>query len=200
MRNPRRLVLPAQIFDKVAAQRETAPGDRHLRVAVARCRGELRLQRVQEMRGGKRGADDRDRSGVGDAGSGSKHRRTAEAVPDQERRRPAFGAQPCRRREDVRDVRAEPGIGEIAFAAAEAGKVEAQRGDAPRGEPGRDPARRQDVLAAGKTMREQRPGTRRAVGQVEPAAQPLAPRIRETPRFDPHRLARIATDIPEARG
>ncbi len=46
MRDPYALVLPPQILDKVAAQRETAAGDRNLRLAVARDRGELRFQRV----------------------------------------------------------------------------------------------------------------------------------------------------------
>jgi hypothetical protein len=62
------------------------------------------------------------------------HGRAAEAVADQECGRAARGSQVIRRRNEISDVRGEMRIGEIAFARAEPGEIEAQHRDAARGE------------------------------------------------------------------
>ena len=58
-------------------------------------------------------------------------------------------------------------VGEFALAAAQPGEVEAQRGDAVHRQPLGDALGRQDVLAAGEAVREQREGGRLAQRQVE---------------------------------
>src|SRR5260221_1816584 len=81
--------------------------------------------------------------------------------------------------DEVGDIGGEVGIGELALARAEAGEVEAQRGDAVRGELLRDAARGEDVLAAGEAVREERVGGGRIVGRIEPRGELLAIRARE---------------------
>src|SRR5262249_60225247 len=56
---------------------------------------------------------------------------------------------------------------EFAFARAEPGEVEAQRGDAERGKPLGDALGGVDVLAAGEAMSEQRVGARLTGGTIE---------------------------------
>ena len=58
------------------------------------------------------------------------HRRTAEAVADQQRWRLPHLAQMIGGAHQVGDIGRERGVGEIAFAGAEAGEVEAQHRDA----------------------------------------------------------------------
>jgi len=81
-------------------------------------------------------------------------------VADQQTRRHAARPQVIGGGNQVPQVRTEIGVGKVAVAGAEAGEVEAQRGDAACGEAGGDAARRNHVLAAGEAVREQR-GTER---------------------------------------
>ena len=74
----------------------------------------------------------------------------------------------------IGDVRGEGGIGEIAFAGAEARKIEPQHRDALCRQRHRDALGGQHVLAAGEAMREQRIGERLALGQIERGGQLVA--------------------------
>ncbi len=67
-------------------------------------------------------------------------------------------------------------IGEFAFAAAQPGEIETQHADAVHGQPLGDALGRQDVLAAGEAMREQREGGGLPSGKSSVAAScsPLA--------------------------
>ena len=58
------------------------------------------------------------------------NRSTPEAVPDQDRRRFAGISQMVGGPHEIGDIRGEGGVGEIAFAGAEAGEVEPQHRDA----------------------------------------------------------------------
>src|SRR5258708_11425993 len=77
-------------------------------------------------------------------------------------------AQKIGRGDEVADVRGKIGVGEVAFAPAQAGEVEAQHGDAALGERGADVSRRLGVLRAGEAVGEQGVGERRPVRRVEP--------------------------------
>ena len=93
------------------------------------------------------------------------------AMADEELRRVARRAQECGRRNEVGDVRAEVGVGELALALAEAGEVEAQHRDPSGGQGLGDPGRREDVLRAGEAMGEDSKGARRSDRQVEPGGE-----------------------------
>jgi hypothetical protein len=90
------------------------------------------------------------------------------------------------RGEEVGDVGGEARVGELALAAAEAGEVEAQRGDALRGQRRREAGRGVGVLAAGEAVREQRVRARRAVRQVEPRGEAVPAAAREVEAFGAH--------------
>ena len=74
----------------------------------------------------------------------------------------------------IGDVGVIGGVGEFAVAVPQPGEIEAQDRDSHGGQPPGDAARGRDVLAAGETVREERRGEMRAVGQVEPRGQRLA--------------------------
>src|SRR6266540_5391371 len=88
------------------------------------------LEAVPEQMGdmdgiGGRG-DGHDRPGIRNLPGGSKDRRAAETVSDQERRRPAGFAQMIGSADEIGDVGREGRVCKFAFAGAEAGKVETQ--------------------------------------------------------------------------
>ena len=66
---------------------------------------------------------------------GGQHRGAAEAVPDQDRGRAMHLAQMVGGRDQIGDVGGERRVGELAFAGAEAGEIEAQHRDAARRQP-----------------------------------------------------------------
>jgi hypothetical protein len=95
------------------------------------------------------------------------HGGAAEAVADEDRRRLRPAAQFVRGRDQIADVGGKRRVGKLAFARAEPGEVEAQHGDAERGEPFGHALGGVDVLAAGKAVRKQRVGARLAGGTIE---------------------------------
>jgi hypothetical protein len=123
-------------------------------------------------------------------------------VADQKRGRPPRVAQMIGGTHEIGDVRSEGGVGEIAFAGAEAGEIEAQHRDALGGERGRDAFCRQHVLAAGEAMREQRIGRGLAVGKVERRRKLVAAFARELETFSRHGrlLNNGETPSPKGRG
>ncbi len=114
------------------------------------------------------------------------HRGAAETVADQQRRRLTHFAQVIGGGDEIGDVRRESGVGEFAFARAEAGEVKAQHRDALRRERLRDTRRRHHVLAAGEAMREQRIGARRPFGSVQDGGELLAFGIGEVETLGGH--------------
>jgi hypothetical protein len=122
--------------------------------------------------------------------SGSPGRRQSrgapEAVPDQDPGRIARLLHRADRGCQIGDVAAEGGMGEVAFALPQPGKVEAKDANAAGGERPRDPHRRHRVLAACKTMGKDGVGCRGSARQVEPARQALPLGPREVENFRPH--------------
>jgi hypothetical protein len=102
------------------------------------------------------------------------HRGTAQAVTNEERRRPVRRAQVRGGGEQVGDVGGKVGVGELAFARAEAGEIKAQAGDATRCQLLRDARGSEDVFAAGEAVREERVRRRGLVGRIEARRELLA--------------------------
>ena len=142
--------------------------------------------------------DGRDGSRLGDARRGGEHRGAAEAVADQQRGRALRAAQMIGGRHEIGDVGGEIRIGELAFARAEAGEVEAQHRDAALGERLGDALRREIVLAAGEAVGEQRKRGGLARGAFQQRRQGLSGRIGEVETLGPHRRLRgwVATIYP----
>jgi hypothetical protein len=95
------------------------------------------------------------------------HGGAAEAVADEDRGRLRPAAQFVRGRDQIADVGGKRRVGKLAFARAEPGEVEAQHGDAERGERFGHALGGVDVLAAGEAVRKQRVGARLAGGAIE---------------------------------
>src|SRR6202035_450876 len=72
------------------------------------------------------------------------------------------------------DMRGERGVGKLAFAGAEPGKIEAQHRNAVQLHPFRNMPRRPIALAAGEAMRKQRHRTDRAIRPVEQRREGVA--------------------------
>jgi len=90
--------------------------------------------------------------------------------------------------DEVRDIRGERRVGEIAFAGAQPREVEAENGDAVRRQRHRNAPRRVGILAAGEAMRKQRGGAWRAIRQVERRRQPVAAGAFELETFGGHNV------------
>src|SRR5262249_19504407 len=86
--------------------------------------------------------------------------RAAAVWADEDAGRAGPAAKRVRGRDQIGDVGGKGGVGEFALARAEAGEVEAQHGDAERGQAVGDALGGPDVLAAGKAVRKQRVGAR----------------------------------------
>ena len=104
---------------------------------------------------------------VGNAVRRGEHGGAAEAVADQNGRRADRRPQMIGGGDQIVDIRRKSGVGELAFAGAEPGEIEAQHGDAAQFQALRNQPRRLDVLAAGEAMREQRDGADRPLRPVE---------------------------------
>ena len=98
------------------------------------------------------------RAGFRHRGRGRQDGGAAETVADEERGRALDPPQVVGGRDQVGDIGGESRIGELAFARAEPGEIEAQHRDAERGQPLRDALGRMDVLAAGEAVGKQRIG------------------------------------------
>ena len=118
--------------------------------------------------------DGHDGARLGDMRRRCEHGGAAEAVADQDSRRTMNAAQVIGRRHQVGDVGGERRVGELAVARAEPGEVEAQHRDVARGQALGDALGRMHVLAAGKTMREQRKCDRLRRRAVEQRSKALA--------------------------
>ena len=106
-----------------------------------------------------------------------KHRRPAQAVADQQRRRGVVLSQIVGCRDEILDIGREVGVRELTLAAAYPGEVEPQYGNAASCESFGNPRGRKDVLAAGEAMGEQRKarGFRRQIERRAARSPPEAP-------------------------
>ena len=123
---------------------------------------------------------------LGNAMRRGQHRGAAETMADQDRRRAGHLAQVIGGGDQIVDVGGKMRVGEFAFAAAEAGEIETQHGDAVDRQPLGDALGRQVVLAAGEAMREQREGGGLAERQVEHAGELFALGIGKFEPFAAH--------------
>ena len=170
-------LLLRDVRQEFAADAERPAGERDLDLAVLADGVELVLEQVRDVAGIAGRGDRHHRPRLRDRIGGRQHRGAAEAVPDQQRRRLPRLAQVVGGGNEIVDVRRERGVGEFAFARADAGEVEAQDRDAERRQRIGDALRRHHVLAAGEAVREQRIGARRAGRQVEHGGELLALRV-----------------------
>ncbi len=76
--------------------------------------------------------------------------------------------------DEVGHVRRKVGVGELAFAVAKTGEVEAQDGEPDAGQRLGHAPRGEDILGAGKAVGEQHGGARFALGDLQPAGKRLA--------------------------
>jgi hypothetical protein len=100
-----------------------------------------------------------------------------------------------RRRDEIGNVRGKMRVGEIAFAGAEPGEIEAEHGDAARRERLGNTPSCQAVLAAGEAMRKQRIGDRLLGRTFEPGGEQLAGGIGKIEAFGSHGSRRAAPRI-----
>ena len=92
-------------------------------------------------------------------------------MTDQQRRRRIVGTKVISRGDQIANVRGEIGVGEFAVAMAETGEIEVQDRHAGLCQRPGDLRRGEDILGAGKAVREQRIGAWRCVGAVEARRQ-----------------------------
>jgi len=144
------------------------------------------LEQAGDVGGIGGGGDGDDGPGIRNLHRGGQDGGAAETVADQDRWRLARCAQMVGGAHQIGDVRGKRRVGKVAFAGAEARKIEPQHGDAFCRQRHRDALRRQHILAARKTMREQRIGLRLPLGQVERCREFLALGARELETFSRH--------------
>ncbi len=135
---------------------------------------DLILEQADDVAGIVRRADGDHRARLRNFVRGGEHRGTTQAVADQNRGRSARLAQVIGGGDEIVHVRRKMRVGELAFAGAKAGKVESQHGNAANRQPLGDALGRQDVLAAGEAVREQRETRGLSERQVEHRRKLLA--------------------------
>ena len=186
-------ILLGDVVEESAADAERPAGERDFDLALPRDVGDLVPEQPGDMRRIGRRGDRHHGARLGDAVRGGEHRGAAEAVADQDRRRGEFLAQVIGGGDQIVDVRGERGVGELAFAGAEPGEIEAQHRDAVQLQAFGDAPRRLVVLAAGEAMRKQRHRAHRAVRPVEQRGELVALGVGEIEFFGGHgRLLRSA--------
>ena len=171
-------VLSGEIVEELLLDGERPAGKRHRRDALRFDLIEMGGEVMRDVRGVGRCCDRHDACGLRHVRRGGKHGGAAEAVADQQCRRGKVRAQEIDRRQQVLHVRREIRVGELAFAAADAGEVETKDRDAARGEALCNPRGRENVLAAGKAMGKQRKCAR-VRRQVQPGRKHCAGRARK---------------------
>ena len=158
------------VGQEFAADAERPAGQRDLDLAVLADGVELVLEQMRDVAGIAGRGDRHHRPRLRDRIGRRQHRGAAEAVADQQRRRPSRLAQMVGGGDQVGDIGRERGVGEFALARTDAGEVETQYRDAERRQRIGDALRRHHVLAAGEAVREQRIGARLPAGRSSTAA------------------------------
>ena len=156
-----------EIVHECAADAKSPARERRLDLALGGDFLEAILEQAGHV-GGIAGRGDRHhRPRLRHLGGCGEHGRAAQAVADQDRGGAGAAAQFVCSRDKVGDIGGKAGVGKFTLARAKPGEVEAQHGDAERGESVRDALRGMDVLAAGKAVGKQRVGARLPVGAIE---------------------------------
>jgi hypothetical protein len=181
-----RRIVPLQVLEELPADGEGASADVDLRFPRGEDVALSVHQKLFHMLGVVRRADDGHCTAFRDLRGGGEHRGAAETVADEELRRPVVLPQVSGRGQQVFDVRAEIGVGEIAAAHAQAGEVEAQHRDAARGKRLADVGCGLAVLRAGEAVGEKRVGARLGRRQLEPGGQLVALGSGEADGFGRH--------------
>ena len=136
------------VVEEFALDVKRPPGELHLDLAMLADVLDAIPEQMGDMDGIGGRRDGHDRLGIRNLPGGGEDRRAAEAVPDQERGRPAGFAQMIGGADEVGDVGREGRICKFALAGAEAGKVEPQYRNALR-----RPARSRCVLPPARPCR-----------------------------------------------
>ena len=178
------------VIEEFALDGERPPGELHLHLALFLNRINMLLEQAGDMRRIVGRGDGHHRARLGYAMRGRQHRAAAEAVADQDRRRHVHLAQMVGGGDEIVDVGGKMRVGEFTFAGAQAGKIEAQHGDAVDGQPLGYAPGGEVILAAGEAMREQRIGRRLAQRQIERGGERLALGVGEIEAFAAHEILR----------
>jgi hypothetical protein len=123
-------VLCAHVVDEILANPEFPSRQLHARLTVALDLVDVAGKALQHMSRIERRADRCHRLCLGDLAGRGEDCGTAQTVSDEKRRCLMLLAQPVGGLDEVLDIGAEVGVGELAFAGAQPGEIEAQRGDA----------------------------------------------------------------------
>ena len=163
-------------FEEIAAERKIATADRDLALAFLADRLEIAVDPLEHMRDIAGRADGGDRGDLVETQiiCRRQHRRTAEAVSDQQDRLRKTHQQLFGCRNQIGDIRGETRAPEFAIAPAQPGEVEPQAGDAFLRQRTRHADRRAALLGAGEAMREQRRPAHQPGGQFERTGQFVA--------------------------
>ena len=179
-------ILLRDIVEQGAADAKRPAGQRHLDLVLIVELGNAFAEQPDDMRRIGRRRDRHHGARLGDAVRGGEHRGAAEAVADQDRRRHERRPQMIGGGDQIVDIRRERGVGELALAGAEPGKIEAQHRDAVQLQPLGNMPRRPIALAAGEAMRKQRHRADRAIGPVEQRRERVALGVAEVEFFGGH--------------
>ena len=179
-------VLLFGILQKAAADLERPAGDRNLDVFLVADLSRTLAEQADHVGGIERRGNRRNGTRFRNPMRGGEHRGAAETVADQHGRCGQRLAEMVGGGDQIVDVRGKVGVGELAFAGAEPGEIEAQHGDTVELEAFGDVARRPDALAAGKAMRKQRHRPHRSVRPVEQRGELLAMGVGEIELFGGH--------------
>ena len=180
-------ILLRDIVEQAAADVKRPARQRHLDLFLIVELGNALAEQPDDMGRIERRRDRHHGARLGDAMRGGKHRGAAEAVADQDRGRHERRSQMIGGGDQIVDIRRERGVGELAFAGAETGKVEAQYRDAVQLQSLGNMPRRPIALAASEAMREQRHGADGTIRPVEQRGELVAIFVAEVKTFGGHR-------------
>jgi hypothetical protein len=181
-----RKILFGNVIEQPAADAKRPAGERHLDFALLPNLSHLIAEQACDMRRVEGRRNRHHRACLGNAMRGRQHRGTAEAMPDEDRWRGQRAPQMIGGGDEIIHVRGKRGVGELAFARAEAGEIEPQRRDAPLFQSVGDVAGRPVVLAAGKAVREQGDRTYLTARAIKQGGQRLALGIAKIETFGGH--------------
>ncbi len=182
----RHQIVFGDVVEEFAADIKRPARERDFHLAVLADVLDAILEQAGDMDGIGRRGDGDDGLGVRNLPGGGKNGSAAETMADQDRRTLSGFAQMVGGPHQIGDVRRECRVGEIAFAGAQARKVEPQYRDAFRRQRYRNPLGGQHVLAAGEAMREQRVSDRLPFGQIQRCRELMAAYTRELKTFSRH--------------
>jgi hypothetical protein len=152
--------LLGNVVEEGAANSKWTTGERDFYFAAGADLVEVILQQAGNVGGIAGRADGHHRTRLRHLGSRSQHGRAAETVADENCRRSPNAAKLVCGGNEISDVGGKRRIGEFAFARAKSGEVEAEHGNANRGQAFGDPPGCVNIFAAREAMGEQSVGPR----------------------------------------